>query len=280
MDHFLYRDGVLHAEDVPIPEIAAAVGTPFYVYSTATLTRHYRLFEEALAGMPHLDLLCDEGQFQPCGAAAAGAISARAWMWSRAANTGGRAPPGCRASGSSFPASARRATRCGWRWTGGIRQFNVESEPELLALNEVAPSMGLRAPMAIRVNPDVDARTHEKIATGKTENKFGIPIARARAVYAEAARAAGDRGGRDRRPHRQPADRSRALRGGLAKVADLTRRCAPMATPSAGSISAAAWAFPTTRSNEAPPLPFDYGAVIRRTRRAISAARSRSSRGG
>ena len=97
----------------------------------------------------------------------------------------------------------------------GIRQFNVESEPELAALSEVAAGMGAVAPIAVRVNPDVDARTHAKIATGKAENKFGVPIGRARAVYAEAARLPGIAVVGDRRAHRQPADRARALRGRL-----------------------------------------------------------------
>ena len=126
--------------------------------------------------------------------------------------------------------------------------------------------MGAVAPIAIRVNPDVDARTHAKIATGKAENKFGVPIGRARAVYAEAARLPGIEVVGDRRAHRQPADRARALRGGLRQGGGADAwRCAPTGTTSGGSTSAAASASRTGASNEAPPLPFDYGEVVRRT---------------
>ncbi len=149
---------------------------------------------------------------------------------------------------------------------GGIRQFNVESEPELAALSEVAASMGATAPITLRVNPDVDAQTHEKIATGKSENKFGIPIARARAVYAQAARLPGLRGGGHRRAYRQPAHLAGAVRGRpTARSPTWRARCAPTATPSSGSTSAAASASPTSARNEAPPLPLDYGEMIRRT---------------
>jgi diaminopimelate decarboxylase len=112
-------------------------------------------------------------------------------MWSRSANTCAPAPPACRATGSCFPASARPAPKSVAALEGGIRQFNVESEPEMRAISDIAASMGKVAPIAIRVNPDVDAKTHEKIATGKSENKFGIPIAKAREAYAEAARLPG-----------------------------------------------------------------------------------------
>lgn len=186
MDHFLYRNGVLHAEDVAIPDIAAAVGTPFYVYSTATLTRHFRLFEEALAGLPHLVCFAMKSNgnvavVKTLGDLGAGidVVSVGEYLKARTAGV-----PGSRIVFSGVGKS-REEMRTALE--GGIRQFNVESEPEMRALNEVALSLGLRAPIAIRVNPDVDAKTHEKIATGKKENKFGIPIGRASEVYAEAA---------------------------------------------------------------------------------------------
>jgi diaminopimelate decarboxylase len=186
MDHFIYRRGVLHAEEVPLPEIAAAVGTPLYVYSAATLTRHYRVFQEALAGLEHvicyamkansnlavLRLMANLG-------AGMDVVSGGEYRRARAAGV-----PGERIVFSGV-GKTREEMRLALE--GGIRQFNVESEPELIALSEVAAGMGAVVPIAIRVNPDVDARTHAKIATGKAENKFGVPIARARAVYAEAA---------------------------------------------------------------------------------------------
>src|SRR5690606_13250461 len=190
MDHFLYRNGVLHAEDVPLPEIAAAVGTPVYVYSTATLVRHYRVFEEALAGLPHL--ICYALKANPnlavvrlLASLGAGADVVSEGEYRRALAAG---IPGDRIV---FSGVGKTRDEMRLALENGIRQFNVESEPELSALSEVAASMGLRAPIAIRVNPDVDALTHAKIATGKSENKFGIPIARARDVYAEAARLPG-----------------------------------------------------------------------------------------
>ncbi|CAM5333733.1 diaminopimelate decarboxylase [Frigidibacter albus] len=186
MDHFLYRSGTLHAEDVPIPEIAAVVGTPFYVYSTATLERHYRLFTEALDPLPHLVCFAVKSNsnvavLKVLGDLGAGmdVVSGGEYLRAKAAGV-----PGDRIVFSGV-GKTREEMRLALE--GGIRQFNVESEPELLALSEVAAGMGLRAPIALRVNPDVDARTHEKIATGKSENKFGIPIARAREVYALAA---------------------------------------------------------------------------------------------
>ena len=186
MDHFTYKNGYLHAEDVPLSDIAASVGTPFYVYSTATLTRHYRLFTDALSPLPHqvcfaIKSLSNVAVLKVLGDLGAGmdVVSIGEYLRAKAAGV-----PGDRIvfSGVGKTRSEMRAAL-----GGGIRQFNVESEPELRALSEVAASMGAVAPITIRVNPDVDAKTHEKIATGKKENKFGIPISRAPQVYAEAA---------------------------------------------------------------------------------------------
>ncbi len=186
MDHFLYRNGILHAEDVAVPDIAARVGTPFYVYSTATLIRHYRLFEEALSPLPHLvcfsvKSLSNLAVLKTLGDLGAGmdVVSGGEYRRARAAGV-----PGERIV---FSGVGKTAEEMRLALTGGIRQFNVESEPEMAALNAVALELGVRAPITVRVNPDVDAKTHEKIATGKKENKFGIPIGRAREVYAHAA---------------------------------------------------------------------------------------------
>src|SRR5262245_35697153 len=185
MDHFLYREGVLHAEEVPLPELAA-VGTPVYVYSAATLTRHYRVFQEALAGLDHVICYAMKANsnlavLRLMARLGAGMDVVSGGEYRRAKAAG--------VPGERIVFSGVGKTRDEMRLAleGGIRQFNVESEPELIALSEVAAGMGIVAPITIRVNPDVDARTHAKIATGKAENKFGVPIARARAVYAEAA---------------------------------------------------------------------------------------------
>ncbi|MGB7269433.1 MAG: alanine racemase, partial [Albidovulum sp.] len=186
MDHFLYRDGILHAEDVAISEIAAAVGTPFYVYSTATLERHYKLFEEALSPMPHM--ICyamkansNQAVIRTLARLGAGmdVVSGGEYLRARAAGV-----PGDRIV---FSGVGKTAAEMRLALEGGVRQFNLESEPEMRVLSAIAVAMGIKAPVTVRVNPDVDAKTHEKIATGKKENKFGIPISRASEVYAEAA---------------------------------------------------------------------------------------------
>ena len=264
MDHFLYRNGMLHAEDVAIADIAAAVGTPFYVYSTATLTRHYRLFAEALAGVPHLICFAVKANgnlavLKTLGDLGAGmdVVSGGEYLRARAAGV----------PGSRIVFSGVGKTRAEMRLAleGGIRQFNVESEPELRALSEIAAGMGLRAPIALRVNPDVDAKTHEKIATGKSENKFGIPIARARTVYAEAAALPGvEVVGVDVHIGSQLTDLA-PFRQAFTMVADLTRALRADGHAICRLDLGGGLGIPYTRSNEAPPLPLEYGAMIRET---------------
>ena len=264
MDHFLYRNGVLHAEDVPVPNIAAAVGTPFYVYSTATLVRHYRLFEEALDGMPHLVCFAMKANgnlavVRTLAGLGAGidVVSVGEYLKARAAGV----------AGDRIVFSGVGKTRAEMRTAleGGVRQFNVESEPEMRALNEVALSLGLRAPVAIRVNPDVDAKTHEKIATGKKENKFGIPIGRASEAYAEAARLPGlDVVGIDVHIGSQLTDLA-PFEEAYGKVADLTRRLRAEGHDIRRLDLGGGLGIPYERTNVAPPLPLDYGEVIRRT---------------
>lgn len=183
MDHFLYRDGALFAEDVPVAEIAAQVGTPFYCYSTATFERHFRLFDEALEGMEHLvcyamKAASNQAILKTLAAVGAGmdVVSGGEYARARAAGV-----PGDKIV---FSGVGKTVEEIEDALTGGIRQFNVESEPEMAAISAVTTRLGVSAPIAIRVNPDVDAKTHAKIATGKSENKFGIPISRAREVYA------------------------------------------------------------------------------------------------
>lgn len=186
MDHFLYQGGILHAEDVPIPEIAASVGTPFYLYSTATLKRHFQLFDEGLAGLDHMvcyAMKANSNQAVLKTLAGLGAgmdvVSGGEYARARAAGV-----PGDRIVFSGVGKTEDEMVQA---IDGGIRQFNLESEPEMRLLSRVASARGATVPVTIRVNPDVDAKTHEKISTGKKENKFGIPISRAREIYAEAA---------------------------------------------------------------------------------------------
>ncbi|MEQ8365122.1 MAG: diaminopimelate decarboxylase [Roseicyclus sp.] len=262
MDHFLYRDGVLHAEDVALPDIAAAVGTPFYVYSCATLTRHYQLFKDALEGIDNLvcfAMKANSNQAVIAHLAGLGAgmdvVSAGEYLRAKAAGV-----PGDRIVFSGV-GKTREEMRIALE--GGIRQFNVESEPEMEALSDVAQGLGLKAPITVRVNPDVDARTHEKIATGKSENKFGIPIARAREVYAMAARLPGlEVVGIDVHIGSQLTDLE-PFRLAYAKVAELTEQLRADGHVIKRLDLGGGLGIPYERSNTAPPLPTEYGALIK-----------------
>jgi diaminopimelate decarboxylase len=264
MDHFLYRNGQLHAEDVPLAEIAASVGTPFYCYSTATLTRHYHLFTEALSPLPHLvcfaiKSLSNIAVLKTLGDLGAGmdVVSGGEYLRAKAAGV-----PGDRIV---FSGVGKTRDEMRLALTGGIRQFNVESEPELRALSEVAHSLGLVAPITIRVNPDVDARTHEKIATGKKDNKFGIPIGRASDVYAEAAKLPGLKViGIDVHIGSQLTELE-PFEQAYLKVADLTQRLRSEGHEITRLDLGGGLGIPYEYSNEAPPLPADYGALIKRT---------------
>jgi len=264
MDHFLYRGGALHAEDVPVAEIAAAVGTPFYCYSTATLSRHFRLFDEALEGVDHLvcyamKAASNQAILKTLAALGAGmdVVSGGEYARARAAGV-----PGERIVFSGVGKTREEMRQA---LEGGIRQFNVESEPEMVALNEVALSLGLRAPITLRVNPDVDAKTHAKIATGKSENKFGIPIARAREVYAEAAALKGlEVVGIDVHIGSQLTDLE-PFRQAYEKVAELTGMLRADGHDIRRLDLGGGLGIPYTRSNEAPPLPTEYGQLIKDT---------------
>ncbi len=186
MHHFTYKNGHLHAEDVAISAIAEAVGTPFYCYSTATLQRHYQVFDKALEGLDHI--ICyalkansNQAVIKTLAALGAGMDVVSEGELKRALKAGVSPDKIC------FAGVGKTKVEMAAGLDADILSFNIESEPELLALSEVASSMGKTARIAIRINPDVDARTHAKIATGKAENKFGIPFQRAKEVYAQAA---------------------------------------------------------------------------------------------
>ncbi|MCC6984719.1 MAG: diaminopimelate decarboxylase [Bauldia sp.] len=186
MNHFDYRGGILHAEDVSLPEIAEAVGTPFYCYSSATLIRHYRVLKEALAGLDArlcyaLKANSNQSVIRTLVKEGAGADVVSEGELKRALGAG--ADP----QRIVFSGVGKTDREIALGIDAGIFCFNVESEPELDRISAIAASKGASACIAIRVNPDVDARTHAKITTGKAENKFGIPYARAREVYARAA---------------------------------------------------------------------------------------------
>jgi diaminopimelate decarboxylase len=190
MQHFDYRDGRLHAEDVDLAEIAQSLGTPFYCYSTATLSRHFRVFSDAFAGQQAL--VCYAMKANSNQAVLKTLVNLGAGMDVVSEGELRRAlAAGTPREKIIFSGVGKTRAEMALGLEAGIRCFNVESEPELEALSEVASSRGTRACIAIRVNPDVDAKTHAKISTGKSENKFGVPISRAREVYARAARLPG-----------------------------------------------------------------------------------------
>lgn len=187
MNHFEYKDGELYAEGVPVAKIAQQVGTPFYCYSTATLVRHYAVFRDALAEAGLDATICFALKSNPNLAvvrtlaeqgAGADVVSEGELRQALAAGV----PP----ARIVFSGVGKTRRELEFAVAKGIMQVNVESEPELLALSEVAAERGVRMPIALRVNPDVDAGTHAKITTGKKENKFGIEWTRAHEVYRRA----------------------------------------------------------------------------------------------
>ncbi len=185
MHHFAYHNGVLHAEDVPLPRIAEAVGTPLYCYSTATLSRHYQVFAGAFSDVNALVCYAVKANSNLAVIRTLGALGAGADVVSEGELIRALAA-GVPASRIVFSGVGKSEDEIARALDANIMQFNVESEPELEALDRIARAKGKRAPVAIRINPDVDAKTHEKISTGRAENKFGIPWKDAGKVYAHA----------------------------------------------------------------------------------------------
>ncbi len=190
MHHFSYVDGTLHAEAVSIAGIAEEIGTPFYCYSTATLERHYRVFDEAFRDVDHMIFYSmkansNQAVVKTLADLGAGIDVVSEGELRRALKLGihGRK--------IVFSGVGKTAREMALALKERIACFNVESEPELELLSSIARRLGTRAPVAVRINPDVDARTHAKIATGKADNKFGVPYLEARAIYAKAARLPG-----------------------------------------------------------------------------------------
>ena len=264
MDHFSYRNGVMYAEDVPLPEIASTIGTPLYVYSTATLARHYQVFEEALSGMDHFISYAMKANSNQAVLATLAKLGAGMDVVSEGEMRRALAAgvPGSRIVFSGV-GKTRAEMRLGLEHD--IRQFIVESEPELEALSDMAVATGRTARITVRVNPDVDARTHAKIATGKSENKFGIPIAKAREVYARAAALPGIKVvGIDVHIGSQLTDLT-PYRTAFEMVADLTVTLREDGHTIDRLDLGGGLGIPYRQSNEAPPLPFDYGQVVRDT---------------
>lgn len=193
MDHFSYQSGVLCAEDVSIETLADNVGTPFYCYSTGTLQHHYTVFRDAVAAEwpgPVLVAYSVKANGNQAVIATLGAMGAGADIVSLGELKRARAA-GIPAKNIIFSGVGKTREELAAALQDGIFQFNVESEPELEALSSVATELNVQAPIALRVNPDVDAGSHHKISTGRKRDKFGIPIARAVALYQRAATLSG-----------------------------------------------------------------------------------------
>jgi diaminopimelate decarboxylase len=263
MHHFAYRDGALHAEGVDLRRLADEVGTPFYCYSSATLERHYKVFAEAFADTDALVCYAmkansNQAVLRTLGCLGAGMDIVSEGELRRALAAG---VPGERIV---FSGVGKTRPEMAFALESGILCFNVESEPELEALSEVALSKGMRAPVSIRINPDVDAKTHAKISTGKSENKFGIPIARAREVYARAAALEGiEVTGVDMHIGSQitdlaPYDNATALLAELAR--DLMAAGHKLHHIDLGG----GLGVPYREDNEPPPDPQAYAAIIKR----------------
>ena len=268
MHHFAYREGVLHAEDVDLRRLADEVGTPFYCYSSATLERHYRVFAEAFADTDALVCYAmkansNQAVLRTLGRLGAGMDIVSEGELRRALAAG---VPGERIVFSGVGKTRREMA---FALESGILCFNVESEPELEALSEVAASKGMRAPVSIRINPDVDAKTHAKISTGKSENKFGIPISRARDVYARAAALKGiEVTGVDMHIGSQitdlaPFDNATALLAELAR--DLMADGHKLHHIDVGG----GLGVPYREDNDPPPDPQAYAAIIKRHTRDL-----------
>ena len=262
MDYFDYRSGQLHAEDVSLEHLAQSVGTPFYCYSHATLVRHYQVFCEGLSGLDFM--LCyavkansNLSVLSVLRAQGSGADVVSEGEIRRALAAG--VPP----ERIIFSGVGKTRSEMAYALEQKIYQFNVESEPELLALQEVAKAKGVIAPIALRINPDVDAGTHAKISTGKQENKFGVPLADAQRLYALAATLPNLKvqgvsmhiGSQLTRlePFREAYARARAF------VLALRDQNIHLSTIDIGG----GLGIPYEQSTEPPPSPELYGAVVR-----------------
>jgi diaminopimelate decarboxylase len=268
MHHFSYRDGVMHAEGVSLAAIAAEVGTPFYCYSTATLTRHYRVFAEAFADVPSLVCYAMKANSNQAVIATLARLGAGADVVSggelkRALAAG--VPP----EKIMFSGVGKKAEELGAAIDAGILCINVESEPELDLLSQIAVSKGREACVSIRVNPDVDAKTHAKIATGKSENKFGIPISRARDVYAHAGKLKGLRvAGVDMHIGSQITD-LQPFDDAFALLSDFVRTLRTDGHHIEHVDLGGGLGIPYREDNEPPPDPAAYAAVVKRSTRDL-----------
>lgn len=259
MNHFDYRRSTLHAEEVPLPAIAEAVGTPTYVYSKATLTRHFRAVTEAFGEHPHLI----------CYSVKANSTLAVLRLFSEAGSgfdivSGGELARVRQAGGEAaktvFAGVGKTREEMERALAAGILLFNVESAEELEALDAVGRQLGRRAPFALRVNPDVDARTHRYIATGLKTSKFGVPFEEAVALYARARKMKGLRAAGVDCHIGSQLTRTAPMKAALSKVAGLYAELKAHGHPLeyldiGGGLG-------ITYSDETPPSPQEYARTV------------------
>ena len=263
MNHFDYRDGVLHAEAVSLSELAALIGTPFYCYSTATLERHYRVFADAFAG--EKAVVCyavkansNQSVLRTLAKLGAGADVVSGGELKRALAAG------IPASKILFSGVGKTETELRAALAADIFCINIESEPELELLSRLACAMGKTARISVRVNPDVDAGTHAKISTGKSENKFGIPISRAGEVYARAAVLPGiEVAGVDMHIGSQITDLSK-MEGAFRILAGFVQTLRDAGHVISHVDFGGGLGIPYELDRDAPPAPLAYAAMVKR----------------
>src|SRR5689334_11773177 len=268
MHHFAYRNGALHAEAVNLAAVAEKVGTPFYCYSTATIERHYRVFAGAFADARALVCYAMKANSNQAVIATLARLGAGADVVSlgelKRARAAGVVPEKIMFSGVGKTARELAAAV-----DEGILCVNVESEPELDLLSQVAAGKGRIACVSLRVNPDIDARTHAKIATGKSENKFGIPISRAREVYAHAAKLEGIRvSGVDMHIGSQ-ITALEPFGNAFALLSDFVRTLRADGHHIEHVDLGGGLGIPYRDDNEPPPDPAAYAAVVKRSTRDL-----------
>ena len=268
MHHFAYRDGVLHAEAVNLDALAAAVGTPFYCYSTATLTRHYQVFADAFADVRALVCYAmkansNQAIITTLAKLGAGADVVSGGELKRARLAG--IPP----EKIIFSGIGKTVSELASAVDEGILCVNVESEAELELLSSIASTKGRTARISIRVNPDIDAKTHHKIATGKAENKFGIPISRAREIYARAAKLKGlEVAGVDMHIGSQITELD-PFGNAFALLAEFVRVLRSDGHKILHIDLGGGLGIPYRDDNEPPPLPEAYAEVVKRATRDL-----------
>jgi diaminopimelate decarboxylase len=268
MHHFDYRHGVLHAEGVNLVDLASAVGTPFYCYSTATLERHYRVFTQAFADVPALVCYAlkansNQAVIKTLARLGAGAdvVSGGELRRARAAGV----PP----DKIMFSGVGKTDAELALAVDEGIFCVNVESDGELDRLSAIAAGRGRVVDISVRVNPDIDAKTHAKIATGKSENKFGIPISRAREVYAHAAKLPGLRvTGVDMHIGSQIIDLT-PFEDAFALLSEFVQTLRAEGHTISHVDLGGGLGVPYREDNDPPPHPDDYAAIVKRATRGL-----------